>query len=136
MGVVETEEKERAWSREASSVHFDQPPSTSQRALTERPEYQITAVQPSTTSLRGFVVKPLASGEPRVHTAPTLSTIESTPAWVSIFPLGDSAAGPTTHPMGVVETEDQAPSSSRAASSVHFHQPPARSPRALTERPE
>src|SRR3981189_3112130 len=136
MGVVETEDQEPLSSRVASSVHFHQPPARSPRASTERPEQHSTAAEPSTTPLRAFVGKPLASGEPRVHTTPTLSTIESTPVWVSIFPLGDSAAGATTHPMGVVETEDQAPLSSRVASSVHFQQPPARSPRALTERPE
>src|SRR5439155_678651 len=87
---------------------------------------------PSTTPLRAFVGKPLASGGPRVHTAPTLSTIESTPAWVSIFPLGDSAAVPTTQTMSDVKTEDQKPISSRVPSSVHFLHPPARSPPAFS----
>src|SRR5882762_11644229 len=91
------------------------------------------------TPLRAFVgyTPPSMSGSlgPKVQTAPMLSTIESTPAWVSIFPLGDSAAGATTHPMGVVETKDQEPLVGSALS-VHFHRPSARSPRALTERPE
>src|SRR5436190_1200318 len=100
MGVVETEDQEPLSSRVASSVHFHQPPARSPKALTERSEYQSTAAHPSTTSLRAFVGKPISSVERRVHSALTLSTIESTPAPVSIVPRVDSAAGATTHPMG------------------------------------
>src|SRR5436189_223011 len=96
MGVVETEDQEPLSSRVASSVHFHQPTARSPMALSEQPEYQRTAAEPSTTPLRAFVGKPLASGGPRVHTASTLSRIESTPAWVSIFPLGDSKEMPTS----------------------------------------